>query len=161
MTRPKDPNAKPKVQREFIVSEDLQNVAEEVIQKEHIDTKGISIAYLLVFPNISKTVAGKCIKSSKEMKFLGKVDYVIEISGELWDVLEEDVRYILVHHELMHILSINNEKTGERELKIRQHDVQDFSKLIDRHGVYWIDMVKTSVSSLNDLTPDEQDKIRI
>ena len=147
--------------KEFEVSDELKTLAEEVIKGETLEINPAKVEYLLVYPNISKTVAGRCVRAGKELKFFSGFDYIIEMSGELWDALDDSVRYVLMQHELMHIMPVMNDKTGEWKFELRPHDVEDFGKIIKKHGVDWISKVKLSISSLYDLTPIQEDKIKI
>ena len=147
--------------KEFEVSDELKKLAEKVISEQNFDVSPGQVEYLLVYPNISKVVAGRCIKTSKELRFFSGKDYLIEMSGELWDALDDTIRYVLMQHELMHIMPIMNDKTGDWKFELRDHDVKDFSSLIKAHGINWISKVKLSISSLYDLSPEQEDKIQI
>ena len=76
-----------------------------------------------VSPYISKTVLGRCIKSNRELRFYSGFDYIIEVSGNVWDKLDDEQKYILVFHELLHI-DITSKKNGEPALNIRDHTIQ-------------------------------------
>lgn len=152
---------KPVVKREFEISAELKDIAEKVISAENMELSPATVEYLLVYPNISKVVAGRCVRSGKELRFFSGYDYLIEISGQLWDALDDSVRYVLLHHELMHIMPVMNDKTGEWKFELRKHDIEDFSNIIKKHGIDWISKVKLGISSLYDLTPAQEDKIVI
>lgn len=147
--------------KEFEVSPELKELAETVIQEQNLDVSPAKVEYLLVYPNIAKTVAGRCIKTSKELSFFSGNDYLIEMSGELWDSIDDSVRYVLMQHELMHIMPVMNDKTGDWKFELRRHDIEDFSIIIKKHGIDWISKVKLSISSLYDLNPSQEDKIQI
>lgn len=147
--------------KDFVVSDELRELAEKVIKDEVLEISPAKVEYLLVYPNISKTLAGRCMKAGRELKFFSGFDYIIEMSGELWDSLDDTVRYVLMQHELMHISPIMDDKSGEWKFELRPHDVEDFSKIIKKHGIDWISKVKLSISSLYDLTPSQEDKIKI
>jgi hypothetical protein len=149
------------VEKTFEVSNELRELAEKVILEQKLDISPSKLEYLLVFPNISKTVAGRCIKTGKELKYYSEKDYLIEMSGDLWNNLDDSVKYILMQHELMHVLPVMNEKSGKWVFKLRDHNVQDFSSIIRTHGIDWISKVKLCISSLHDLTPAEEDNIKI
>lgn len=149
------------VKREFVLCEEMKLMASEIISTEKLDVHPAKIEYINVYPNITKTTAAKCVKTGKELKFFSNLDYVIEISGELWDVLDQDTKRILLEHELRHILVLQNDKSGDWVFKIRKHDLQDFGKIVSRHGVEWIKKVKLSLSSIYDLTPADEDNIQI
>ena len=163
MSRPKGSKnlavKKQAIKKTFEVSAELKELAEKVIDAEKLDVYRAKICYLRVDPNISKSVAGRCIRTGKELKFFSTFDYLIEVSGELWDTLNENLQYILMQHELMHIHTCMNEKSGEWEFKIRDHDVQDFSKLIKKHGVEWLAAVKLSVTQLHENVSEDDVKI--
>jgi len=155
-------NKKPAdTKKDFIISDELKELAEKVISEQNIDLMSAKVEYILVYPNISKTVAGRCIKTNRELKFFSGKDYLIEISGELWDSIDDSVRYVLLQHELMHIMPIVNDTTGEMKYELRKHDIEDFSNIIKKHGIDWINKVKLSISSLYDLSPKQEDKIVI
>ena len=147
--------------KEFEISTELEELANKIISEQSLDVSPSKISYLLVYPNIAKTVAGRCIKTSKELAFFSGNDYLIEMSGELWDALDDSVRYVLMQHELMHIMVAMNDKTGDWKFELRRHDIEDFSAIIKKHGVDWISKVKLSISSLYDLNPSQEDKIQI
>ncbi|MEI7811998.1 MAG: putative metallopeptidase [Ignavibacteria bacterium] len=155
-TKPKVP-----VKREFSLCDDMKFMANEIISREKIDVHPAKIEYVTVEPNISKSVAAKCVRTGKELKFFSGFDYIIEISGELWTALDKDTRSILLEHELRHILVLQNDKTGDWNFKLRKHDIQDFGKIVSCHGIDWIKKVKLCLSSLYDLTPVEEDNIQI
>jgi predicted metallopeptidase len=149
------------VTREFILSEDMKFMAQEIISAKRIDIHPAKIEYVTVEPNISKSTAARCVKTNKELKFFSGLDYIIEVSAELWTSLDLETRKVLLEHELRHILVLQNDKTGDWKFTVRKHDVQDFGKIITDHGIEWIKRIKLCLSSLYDLTPAEEDKIQI
>lgn len=148
-----------KVKKTFEKSDELMSLGEKVINDQKIDVYPAKICYLLVYPNVSKTVAGRCVRSGRELKFFSGFDYLIEMSGELWDALDDDTRKILMEHELKHVLPVPNDKTGDWEFKIRDHDVQDFASIIKKHGIDWISKVKGSQASMYELKSEDDVKI--
>jgi membrane glycosyltransferase len=101
------------------------------------------------------------VRTGKELKFFSGFDYLIEMSGEVWDALDEPTRYILMLHELMHLLPVMNDKTGNWDFKLRDHDIQDFSSLIKKYGIDWVSKVKTIASSVYDLEPKDVDLLTL
>ncbi len=147
--------------KEFEISDELKSIAEKVINNENIGIdNNVKIQYLLVYPNISKKVAGRCMKTNNEFKFNTGIHYIIEMSGELWDKLDDTVKYVLTQHELMHI-NIETRDNGDIEYNLRDHDVQDFSSIINKHGIDWITKIKLTISSIYDLGPDDERNIKI
>lgn len=143
------------------LSEEVSLVATDVIKKENINVLGARIGYMKVYPNISKTIAGKCIRASKELNFFSDYDYIIQVSGDLWDGLNDEVKHILMYHELKHIYIKTNEKTGETEYKIMKHDVEDFADIIKKYGVDWIGTIRTTLASIYDLDAEQIDTVTL
>jgi predicted metallopeptidase len=146
--------------KEFLVSEDMKELAKTILKEQKLDIRPAKVEYLLVYPNITKSQAAKCFRTGKELKFFTDFDYIVEISGELWDALEYDDKYILLYHELLHIMPIMDEKSGEWKMKMRNHNIQDFSVLIKKYGIEWIDRIRFTLSSIYSMTPTEEDNVK-
>jgi len=148
------------MEKEFIFDTDLDIMVRKVIVDNKLDLNGVKIKSVLVAPYISKTVAGKCIKPNSELKFFCESDYLLEFSNDLWEKLKEETKEILVLHELKHIL-VTTDAKGETKFKIADHDVKDFYSIISKHGISWLDEIKTVSASIYDLQNGKQDKIKI
>ncbi len=147
--------------KEFIEDESLNELANKVIEEKNLDyLNGVRIKYLLVTPNISKTVVGRCIKSSSELKYFSETDYIIEFSNDIWEKVDEKTKELVMYHELLHILIVNKED-GETSFQLAKHDVQDFSQILKHYGIDWFKNFSTQVASIHDMTPTEQDNISI
>ncbi len=147
--------------KEFIEDEELVEIANEVIEEFKLDNlNGVKIKYVLVSPNISKTVAGKCIKPNAELKYFGNFDYLIEFSNDLWEGLNEDVKKVLMYHELLHILVVTDEE-GNTKYKIVDHNVKDFYCIIEKFGIDWLNKIRSTMSAIHDLSDNQQDRIKI
>ena len=149
--------------KNYILTDDLKELAKNVIEKEKTtlhfnDDDTLKIGYMYVYPNITNTVAARCIKSAKELKFFSNYDYIIQFSGELFDTLSEEVKYILMYHELSHI-EVNYNKKGKKILKIRDHTVKDFKIILERYGINWLNIIQESTASLYDL--DDSNKVTL
>jgi hypothetical protein len=153
--------AKEPKKREYEESEELKFLADKVIAEQKIDVMPAQVGYIIVSPNISKTVPSKTIKTPPELKHFSGFDYLVEVSLDLWTALDEAERYILIHHELLHILPIMNEKTGDYDFKIRKPDFVAFKSILDKYGTDWKQKIKLSLSSIHNLTPAQEDSIRI
>ena len=94
---------------------------------------------------------GMCIKASYLQKVLAEWDFVILLNFEVWQSKEFDKekKLALLDHELMHAdeaLDKNGEPKvdakGRRTWRIRSHDVEEFSAIIERHGIWKRDLEK-------------------
>jgi hypothetical protein len=54
-----------------------------------------------------------------------------------------------------------NEKTGDYDFKIRKPDFVAFKSILDKYGTDWKQKIKLSLSSIHNLTPAQEDSIRI
>ncbi len=140
----------------------LEILADKIIHDKSLGLNSIpvNIEYVLVYPFISKTVAGKCSKTSNVTRFLTDRHFVIEFSGDLWDHLDDDVKEVLMHHELLHV-GAETDKHGEWVYKIVRHNIEDFIQIISVHGVDWLENFRTIVASVYDLDPTAAAKVSL
>lgn len=141
--------------KEFEISQELEDLSKEVIEKEHLDFGEAKLGFLLVDPYISKTTVGRCMRTNKELKFFSKYDYIIEMSKEAWEAIDDKVRYILMYHELLHIHMENDEKTQEVKFLLKDHDVKDFYIIIKKYGIDWFTNLKTLVAGIYEFDKEE------
>lgn len=146
--------------KEYRQADDVKKVAEKVIEDKGLDLNMCKIAYVKVYPNLSKTKVGECRVANRREHFFSGADYIISMSGDIWDELDDDRRYILTWHELMHVHPEYNEKKGEWNYKVRNHDIEDFAKIIEEHGADWFSEVKDIVMAFHDMDPEKKEKIR-
>lgn len=141
---------------------DLEILADKVLHDKNmvIASLPVDIKFMLVYPHISKTVAGKCIKTSNEVRFMTGKHYIIEFSGDLWVQLDDETKELLMYHELLHI-QIDTNKQGDFVYKVRDHNVKDFIEIISKHGVDWLENFKVKMSSVYDLDPKDAEKITL
>jgi predicted metallopeptidase len=140
--------------RTFKESQDLLDLANEIIIKEGIDLYPAKVKYLMVDPTISKTIYGRCIRCSSELAYFSDTDYIIEISKEYWELLSEKSKYLLLLHELKHILVKYNESKDEYSFNLRRHDLEDFREIVKKHGVDWLQLADEK--EMIELSKDEE-----
>lgn len=131
----------------------IEGLIEECIKENDIEVGDAKICGLMVTPCISPSVAGRCIRAGKELTHFSGYDYIIEISKEIWDLLSETSRKLLVLHECMHI-KVTYKKDGEPIYSTRPHDIEDFSELVQKYGVNWIKEVNLVKEDLADVKSD-------
>jgi len=150
--------------KEYETNTELRNLAKKIIEEKNpngLKESPAEFEFLLVYPQISKTTVGKCIKLRDEMQFITGLHYIIEMSGELWDNLSDKVKELVMEHELLHAMPVYNEKKGDWAFKIKNHNVRDFYQLLSEHGLDWFTELKTMASSVYDLKPEDEDKISL
>lgn len=157
-----DPKGDIKLQdKELIESPEMLEMAIKVIETHKINLGPAQVGYLLVYPNISKQRAAKCVKASREVKYYSGHDYLIEVSGELWDMLDNDTKKMLIYHELLHIDPVFKAKNQEWKMQLRRPDFADYYEINDKFGNEWYKTIQATVSSLYDLDPRQEGKVSV
>ncbi|TVQ00117.1 MAG: hypothetical protein EA359_16330 [Balneolaceae bacterium] len=147
--------------KELIESPEMKEIAAKVIETHKIELGPAQIGYLLVYPNISKQRAAKCMKSTNEVKHYSGNDYLIEVSGDLWDMLDTDTKKMLLYHELLHVDPVFTAKNQEWKMNLRKPDFADYYEINDKFGNEWYKTIQATVSSLHDLDPRQESKVSV
>lgn len=140
---------------------DTYELAQKVIKEKHLNIEPAKIKYLLVFPNINRTTIGRCTVVRNKWKYFADTDYVIELSGDIWDSISNKVKEIILEHELLHVYPVHNEKKDTWSFNILDHDIQDFYKIIKNYGIDWFNEIKTTMASVYNLEAEEIDNIKL
>lgn len=147
--------------KQLMESPEVEEIAKMVIERESLDFGPAEIGYFLVYPNLSKYKAAKCVKASREVKYYSGNDYLIEISGDMWDMLDQKTREMVLFHQLLHVDPVYKAKNQEWKMKVRKPDFADFYEINDKYGNEWYKTVQATVSSLYDLDPRRESKVSL
>lgn len=147
--------------KQYFEDPQLAKLAQGVIEDRNIDLAKAEVGYMLVYPNISKTTGASCKTTSAIEKHFSGFDYIIQVSGEMWDMLDATTKDILIWHELLHIDPQYSEKKGEWSMKLRKPDFKDFYEINDKLGNTWYKTIQATVSSLYDLDPRKESKVKV
>lgn len=147
--------------KQLMEAPEIEEIAKEVIETHKIELGPAQIGYLLVYPNISKTRAAKCMKATREVKHYSGNDYLIEVSGDLWDMLDSDTKKMLLYHQLLHVDPVFKAKNQEWKMKVRRPDFSDFYEINDKYGNEWYKTIQATVSSLHDLDPKQESNVKV
>lgn len=129
--------------KRFVESGAVHKLALDVIAEEGLDISEARLGFILIYPIISRSIVARCRCVSGTFKFFSNYDYIIEISGDLWENVNEKLKKIILHHELLHIRIIPSNDKRKEKFRLVQHDVQDFREIIKRHGIDWYDELET------------------
>ena len=152
----------PQIQgKQYIEDPSLAKFGQRVRRDKNIETGKAEIGYMLVFPNISQTTGAKCVKCSALVKHFSGYDFVIQISGEMWDMLDQTTREILLWHQLLHVDATFKTKTQEWSYTVRKHDYADFYEINEKVGNTWYKTIQATISSLYDLDPKKESKVKV
>ena len=89
--------------KQLMESSELETIAKKIIKNNKLDFGPSEIGYFLIYPNISKQRAAKCMKATREVKYYSGNDYLIEVSGELWDMLDSKTKEMMIYHQLLYL----------------------------------------------------------
>lgn len=107
----------------------------------HAELSHASIAY--IFREKMKTrdrvVWGKMSKADGKLSFFNGFDFVMEINWEVWRTLSNMQKVALIDHQLSHATREENDK-GERKWVLRSHDIEEFTGIVDRWGIWRPDL---------------------
>lgn len=118
-----------------------------VIDKFAFNVGDATIEVVKVYPNISPKVVARIVKSNNELKFFTGFDYLIELSGETWDAISDDIRRIVIRHELRHVL-VEEDADCAFQYNLQDHEVRDFADIIKDHGIDWYNELRQKVIQL-------------
>jgi hypothetical protein len=142
-------------------STQMRNLAEKVIKEKNLDIGPASVACLLIYPNISKKRAARVKKADHLLQFFSGYDYTIEVSGDLWDMLDTDTQKMLLFHQLMQVAPEFKAKTQSWKFNLRRPDFADFYTINDKHGNEWYKTIQATVSSIYDLDPKNESEVKV
>lgn len=145
--------------RHTLATGQIAPLAKPIIGNHHPHLHNVRIEY--VFRDKTATKAGKAVLGSARLvrglsamlSTPGATDtddndyFVIELSEEAWALLSTDKRKALLDHELSHCQVAIDPNSGEVKLSIRPHDLEEFSGVVARHGL-WMEDIEEFLKAL-------------
>lgn len=142
----------------FWVAEEAGEIAKSVIREHHNERLGQApITYIFAKKmKYAGTAAAKGAKDRMVAEALGvECDFVITLNWSTWVVLSDEQKEALVDHELTHCV-YKDSRSGDIAPAVRQHDLEEFREIVDRHGL-WSPGVKAMARSMKRTTePGEE-----
>jgi len=129
----------------------VERIAEKLIAQHHRHLADVPIRYLWrdkAATSKGRTVLGKARKVgglNAHLVHLVRKDeppdevefFVVEIAADAWQTLTEPQRIALVDHELCHLgVDIPERADKDRTLVLRGHDLEEFTGVVERHGLW-------------------------
>ncbi len=148
-------------EKQLMESPEMETISAKVIKDYNLEFGPAEIGYFLVYPHISKQRAAKCMKATREVKYYSGNDYLIEVSGELWDMLDSKTKEMMIYHQLLHVDPTFKSKTQEWKMNLRKPDFADFYAINDKFGNEWYKTIQATASSLYDLDPKQESKVSL
>lgn len=128
---------------EYSKADEVKEIARDLIVNYHTHLMNVRIEYLFVDPvpkskgqlvwGTARKVTGLAayLATTEESEEPGEPFFVVTISKEIWERLDDDRRKALVDHELAHCWL--NDDGG---LVILGHDLEEFVGVVKRHGLW-------------------------
>lgn len=126
---------------------------DELLEAHHQDVRlaKFALAFNLAWkPDVDgRATLGKCKLVSSLNRELIHYDFVIVLLREFWESSDvtDAQRRALLDHELCHaspVLDKSGEpvedERGRKMYRLRKHDIEEFSEIVDRHGLYTKDL---------------------
>ena len=130
---------------------DVEAIAHDLIRRHYPRLTTVAIAYVFRDPGATRdgvTIRAKARKISGLNAYLAHRPrplvtdalfdeddsagpfFVLEVAGDLWPLLNDGQRRALIDHHLCHMGG-----TGF-EIFIRPHDIEEFTVIVERHGLH-------------------------
>ncbi|KAA3645360.1 MAG: hypothetical protein DWQ07_12900 [Chloroflexi bacterium] len=124
----------------------VETMATQIIEEYHEHLIGRNIGYYFRDKAASsggRIVLGRARKVTGWAHLYTNLDFVIELAQDEWDDMSEERREALLDHELEHC------KIEEGVPKIRPHDIEEFTAIIERRGIWTHDLRRTNEALQN------------
>lgn len=118
-------------------SRELRALADKLIRRfpefHFISEYGIKIGYVISYEKKGgdKTVYADCRKLNDPVKAYLPFDFIITFYDHNAGLLNENQKKLLMLHELKHVM------IGQKGLKVRPHDIEDFQDILTKYGLDW------------------------
>jgi hypothetical protein len=140
--------------RDSILGHPMYDLLDELIEQhhDHLRTARIALAWCTSWrPDADGRVTlGMCKKASDLDREVAPFDFVILLSRAFWkeEAVTDIQRRALLDHELCHaeVKLVNGEpqedERGRVVYRTRDHDIEEFSEIVERYGCYKRDLEK-------------------
>lgn len=108
-----------------------------------------------VYPLISKRVVAHIYRVPEKLKIISDMDYVVEVSGIIWENLDDDTRKIVMEHELMHLYVTETEE-GKLKKALLKHDCEDFHQILAKYGLDWYAPVSMGLEQATEMMKEKE-----
>lgn len=125
----------------------LETLANQIIKDHRPNLGMLKIAYLFrdeAPVSDGKITCGMCYRADDRNRAVHGLDFIIEISKDIWDEATDQFKIALMDHELGHVgIRMQEDGTLEMDEKtlriktfVKKHDIEEFEEILERHGAY-------------------------
>ncbi len=148
----------------FEIADEVQEFAERIIDQHHPHLQDAKDKVGYFFKYGSSDWAGKCKKCTAfEREITGKM-FLIFVNKDAWSHMDLTQREALVDHELCHIKRASSPRIDSTTNEViqdwaiadepeswstRDHDIEEFSDVVNRHGLWEKGIEKFAVAVRN------------
>lgn len=122
-----------------LCGEDVVKVAERIRARHHPELRDAVIAYVFI-PKApirgGRASLGSASKESAVHRLVSRVDFIIRLSKDRWELLEPQQQEALLDHELSHCVPKLDEDGERVDWEMRHHDLEEFTEIVARHGLW-------------------------
>ena len=125
------------------VPQNVLDMASGIIEANHPDLLDARIGFIFrseAQTGNGKQTWGKAQKVSDKLKVYLDFDFLIWLARDVWAGLSANQKMALLDHELCHCLY------EDGKLSMRPHDVEEFTEIIDRYGLWRNDLEAMAIS---------------
>jgi hypothetical protein len=144
------------VKRETQQGEGMYRLVDHYVEQYHEDLSDarIGLAWCTSWrPDVDgRLILGQCRKQSDLHREFMEFDFIILLSKDWWGDpnTTAEQREALIDHELCHAAPALDDRTGEQKVdergrkvwRMRKHDIEEFSAVVHRHGIYKSDIAR-------------------
>lgn len=131
--------------KEYSSGEIVEQIAQRLLGTFHTELATARIKYVMVDKAGMKNgipILGKVRKLSGILEYFIEADFLVEVPIDQFNPLTENARVALVDHLLERMTGVEDEEnSGKYTWKTREPEVQEFSSILRRHGV-WNEQLK-------------------
>lgn len=134
----------------YELAPEVEKIAQGLIGQYHGHLVEAKILYLFrtgLWSSQNRETWGKASKVAGVNHYLLGFDFIITISRDVWDRLDDGQRKALVDHQLEHCNKDTDSK-GNPKFNIVGHDIEDFVSIIGRHGFWTPDLRMVQINEL-------------
>ncbi len=134
---------------------EAEELIKEVIERYHPHLLKAKIIYLFrsgKWQVRGRTVRGKALIAGQPWRYLCGSDLVLVLNEVLYLSSNTEGKIALLDHELSHFNPPGKDRNGEPVWSLRDHDVREFSDVVNRHNICMTNLKAIGAEELVQLT---------